>query len=726
MRKLCFLVLFVISFAIQAQIVNIPDANFKALLVNSSATTQSNQVAQGLNGQWIKVDANNDGEIQVSEASQISGILKFCQSCTVSQKIGSLQGIEYFTNLTNLQLTNHQIANIDILNSLTSLITLNLASNLIENFNLTSLNNLSSFQLNNNYVTTFNFPISENLISIGLKNNLLTDINLENYKNLESVDLRDNSLSYLILNGLKSLTSVQIANNPALTNIFFINTISDAPFPINFGLDSNVQFICVDAIDYNNALTAYSFLNSNPIVINNYCEPSFTGFGYNIVSGKIELDIDNDGCDIDDVKMSAIKLKVTNIDNTNTQITYTLDDGMYYFFLENGNYTIEPIFENNYFNLSGNLNLSLNAANPELVINDFCATFNGIHHDVEVNFLITLPQPPGFDNFYRIVFKNKGNQVENGTITLDFDDSISDLVSAIPTFSNQTTNLLLWNYSNLQPFETRIIDLVLNLNGPMETPPLNLGDQVNYLATINTLSTDENLYDNASSIKQILFNSLDPNDKTCSEGTTVGPDMIGQYVHYVIRFENTGTYPAVNVVVKDMIDLTKFDINTLIPLHSSHDFVTRINGNKVEFIFEGINLPFDDANNDGYVAFKIKTKSNLVVGNTFSNNANIYFDYNFPITTNTFTTTIAALKVTDFDFGNHFTLYPNPVKDVLNFQSKDTITINSIEIYNILGQIVLAVPNTVSTVDVSSLQSGNYFVKVNTDLGVSNTKFIKE
>ena len=202
--------------------------------------------------------------------------------------------------------------------------------------------------------------------------------------------------------------------------------------------------------------------------------------------------------------------------------------------------------------------------------------------------------------------------------------------------------------------------------------------------------------------------------------------MIGQYVHYVIRFENTGNFAAENVVIKDIIDLAKFDVSTLIPLHSSHDFVTRIASNKVEFIFEGINLPFDDANNDGYVAFKIKTKSNLVVGNTFSNDANIYFDYNFPITTNTFTTTIAALSTTDFDFGVHFTLYPNPVKDVLNLQFKDKVKINSIEIYNTLGQIVLAVPNAISSVDVSGLQSGNYFVKVNTNLGVSNTKFIKE
>ncbi|PKP14978.1 MAG: T9SS C-terminal target domain-containing protein, partial [Bacteroidetes bacterium HGW-Bacteroidetes-23] len=105
---------------------------------------------------------------------------------------------------------------------------------------------------------------------------------------------------------------------------------------------------------------------------------------------------------------------------------------------------------------------------------------------------------------------------------------------------------------------------------------------------------------------------------------------------------------------------------------------------------------------------------------------NIYFDYNFPITTNTFTTTIQILSIKDFDFGTYFTLHPNPVKDVLNLHSKNTISIHSIEIYNQLGQIVLAIPNDVSKIDVSRLRTGNYFVKVNTNLGTSNTRFIKE
>ena len=156
-------------------------------------------------------------------------------------------------------------------------------------------------------------------------------------------------------------------------------------------------------------------------------------------------------------------------------------------------------------------------------------------------------------------------------------------------------------------------------------------------------------------MNQTVVNSFDPNDKTCLEGDIVTPDLIGEYVNYVIRFENTGTYPAENIVVKDIIDLSKFDISTLIPIKASHSYGTKISdGNKVEFIFEKINLPFDNANNDGYIAFKIKTLSTLVVGDSFANEASIYFDYNFPIVTNKATSTFKSLAVEDFDFSSFF------------------------------------------------------------------------
>jgi hypothetical protein len=155
--------------------------------------------------------------------------------------------------------------------------------------------------------------------------------------------------------------------------------------------------------------------------------------------------------------------------------------------------------------------------------------------------------------------------------------------------------------------------------------------------------------------------------------------------------------------------------------------VTRINNEKVEFIFQGIYLFFDDANNDGYVAFKIKTKPDLVLGDEFTNTASIYFDYNFPIITNTTSTTVTALSNQDFDFETNFTLFPNPAKEVLNIKTKTEMDVKSVSIYNTLGQIIMTTIHTENEeINVSNLQSGSYFIKVFTDKGSSTAKFIKQ
>jgi len=268
--------------------------------------------------------------------------------------------------------------------------------------------------------------------------------------------------------------------------------------------------------------------------------------------------------------------------------------------------------------------------------------------------------------------------------------------------------------------------LKFNINSPTETPAVNGGDVLDYTATI-VGATDETPNDNTFVLNQTVVNSYDPNDKTCLEGLSISPSMVGDYVHYLIRFENTGTYPAENIVVKDDIDITKFDISTLVPLSSSHNFVTRItNTNRVEFIFENINLPFDDSNNDGYVAFKIKTKPTLVVGYTFSNTANIYFDYNFPITTNTYVTTVQTLGHQDFEFSSVFSLSPVPTKEVLTITAKESVVMTSVSIYNTVGQLVQVHTNPNESIDISGLSSGNYFIKIISDKGSSTGKFIKE
>ncbi len=828
MKKIYFLVIIVISYVTQAQIVNIPDTNFKAILLNIEAT---DNIAFDLNNNPTSVDLNDNGEIEVLEAQLISRLYLFCSNCDNSEKINNLSGIENFSNLTTLGINDQLITNINLLpvslvslgvsngflnsldvsyltnltnlscsynplnslilpysiqylecfeNNLTSLdlsnatqlIDISIGSNSVSALNLSNSNllfrctlsnmpltnitfnsnylrflylndtllssldltltqDLFQVELKNNNLSSLILPTVNNLTELYIQNNELNTIDLFNLQSLKVFHCQNNYFSLLDLSNSPELRNLKCSNNPNLTYLNIKNSSNDIFSGYNtlFDVENNfnLKYICVDnQIEEDNVNfflnLVYNIQNCN---VGTYC--SFTpGGSFYTIEGNTKLDSNSNGCDISDIDFQNLNFSIT--DGTNSGAFISNTSGNYSVPVQAGNHTITPVLENpTYFNISPTSFVADFPTQTSPLNQDFCVTSNGVHHDVEVTIIPTNPARPGFDAHYKIIYKNKGNQIENGSVSFTYyEDTVLDLVSTNPVFNSQISNTLVWNYTNLQPFETRTIEVVFNVNSPTETPAVNIGDQLNYTATITPMITDEYQFDNSSTLKQIVVGSYDPNDKTCIEGTTVGPDMIGQYVHYVIRFENTGTYAAENVVVKDMIDLAKFDVNTLIPLHSSHDFVTRIAGNKVEFIFEGINLPFDDANNDGYIAFKIKTKPNLVVGDTFSNNASIYFDYNFPIITNTYTTTIAALSTTDFDFGTHFTLYPNPVKEVLNFQSKDNTTINSIEIYNAVGQIVLAVPNAISTVDISSLQSGNYFVKVNTDLGVSNTKFIKE
>ena len=452
------------------------------------------------------------------------------------------------------------------------------------------------------------------------------------------------------------------------------------------------------------------------------------GEDYNFVQGNIKLENNNNGCDAMDIDASNLKFAISNgtiVDNLISNVS-----GSYKIAVKQGNFTVNPLPENpTFFNISPS---SLNVSFPTQtspINQDFCITTNGTHPDLEVILLPINVARPGFNSQYKLVYKNKGNQVQSGSINLSFNDLVMDLTIAIPSVTAQTFNLLSWNFSNLNPFETREINITLNLNTPTEIPSLNGGDILSYTATITSLQTDEIPNDNTFSLNQIVVNSYDPNDKTCLQGTSITPNKVGEFVHYLIRFENSGTYNAQNITINDFIDINKFDISTLVPISGSSPFTTKISsGNKVDFVFENINLPFDDANNDGYVAFKIKTKSTLVSGDNFTNGASIYFDYNYPIVTNTYTTTITTLSTQDFNFGTYFSLYPNPVVDVLNINKKADIDISSINIYNSLGQLVVTIANAnyIDKIDVSNIPLVNYFVKINSNIGTSNTRFIKK
>jgi len=559
-------------------------------------------------------------------------------------------------------------------------------------------------------------------------------MDLSNLSNLTYLFCSNNLFTSLNLNN-NPLIVLQ-CNNEAGTGVYletlFIKNgavlgFTYPPQPPASFLPTTLKYICVDnSVEEANIDMFYNINNYSDYEANTYCN-FVPGGDYYTIQGQVKFDLDNDNCDTIDPFYPNLRFSINN--GSDESLFISNNSGFYSFSVLEGIYTITPQLENpDFFSVYPNSITVDFSVDPNPLIQDFCVIVTP-HNDLEINLLPLNQARPGFDSDYKLIYKNKGNTILSGTINLDYLSDFMNLDSSNPLVNTQTTNTLTWNYSNIQPLETREILFTMNLNTPTETPPLNGGDELGFIATINPVTGDETPEDNTISIEQLVVNSYDPNDKTCLEGETITPELVGEFVHYLIRFENTGTANAINVVVKDEIDLSKFDISTLFITDTSHEMITRINDNNVvEFIFENINLPFDDANNDGYIAFKIKTLDTLIEGDTFDNDAEIYFDFNFPIITNNYVTAVEEpLSIEEFGLIN-LEAFPNPTKNLLNI--KVTEAIKSVLIYDISGRVI----NSISvignrneiTVNTSKLNSGVYFVKITTEAGEGVRKIIKE
>ncbi len=746
----CIFLLFAVNAS--AQIVTIPDAAFKAKLLEADNTIH---IAQDAAGQNIRIDLNQDGEIQASEA-----LLVYSLSVD-NAGIQSLTGIESFTNLRQLYCSSNllvsldisQNADLEILNcSHNQLVQLDVSNqpdlhyldcsyNLVTSLDVSSNLSLSTLICHVNQLATLDVVNNVNLVSLTCRNNLLTELELGNHPYLNGLSCDTNQLTSLYLDGCDSLyslnctsnqlESIDAGNNPLLgilsssgnDPLTFLNIKNGNTnyFPALYLNNPNLQFICAEPVFLGEIQQIVNSMELTNCHVGIYCNFTPGGTFYSI-QGTARMDVNEDGCDVADIDYPNLNLSIS--DGTVSGTFIASQSGSYSVPVQEGQYTLVPHTENpGYFNVSPSVVTIDFPADASPFVQDFCITPNGNHSDVEIVFSPIISARPGFEASYRLLYRNKGNQVEDGTVSLAFDETVLEFISATESIDNQSGNIFSWNYTGLNPFESRNIDVVFNVNGPMDVPAIEIDDILNFNAVISTGNTDETPDDNVFELNQVVVGAYDPNDKTCLQGEIVGPDRVGAYVHYLIRFENTGNYPAEHIVVKDEIDEAKFDITSLIPLDGSHSFYTKINGNQVEFIFENIQLDFNDDANDGYVLFKIKTKSSLAVGQSFSNYADIYFDYNFPVTTNTYVTHIQVLGLEEPGFESGLLLYPNPAVDYLTIRSQNDALIRSVEVHSVSGQQILTSEQPV--IETSSLEKGAYIVKVITDKGIGSSMFVK-
>ena len=741
------------------QIVSIPDNNFKSALLNHSPI----------------IDTNGDSEIQVSEAESYTGILD------VSYKgISNLEGIEAFIDIIELNANLNNLTELDITQNI-SLEILKFIHNdltdidLSNNVNLKEIwcnfNEFTTLDVSNNidlefisapYMNTFNhIDISNNvnLESVFFGETQLSSLNVSNNPNLgliqiincpiSSLDVSQNPLIHRLLLDGSQIQNIDVSNNPNLqyfhvnetpittidfsqnpniwsfdandcSNLQFINARNGQNLSMNTFTainTPNLDYICVDDIAY----AAINFDYPVNTVLTVDCENP-TG-DYNLIRGRLSFDFDNNGCDPNDEPVPYNMISSTN--GADTYASFANDNGEYAIVVDAGVYNTEVIEYLSLFDVSPASATHEFTDYGNTVFQDFCFTANQSVSDVWLYMCVLEQSRPGYETPYLINVYNSGSTLSNGTIEFQFDDSKQSFVSASVEPVSQTSNTLVFSYVDLVPL--RRTQILINML-TFQPPVVNGGELLNFTVTCAPDVVDQNPNDNTIVRSQTVVNSYDPNDKLVAQGEEVHIDDIDEYFIYTIRFQNTGTASAINVRLTD--DLSdKLDWNTMTPIESSHNYNAQLtNENHLEVFFDDIYLPAqqdDDEGSNGYFIFKVKPKTDVQIGDVISGNADIFFDFNPPITTNTVNTEIVeSLSVDEFDF-NEVKLYPNPTKDILELTSNQVI--DRLIIADINGRQLNSIElfTTDYSLNVSSLSNGIYFLEIQSGDSKSVQKFIK-
>jgi hypothetical protein len=777
----------------QDTIVYIPDAIFKTKLLQANS---SNLMAEDSLGNNIKIDINNDSNIQQSEANRV------CKLFMPNSGVNSLVGISAFVNLKELVCSENNLTSLDIsknlnleilecsinrlgnidvsknlklkelfceytqINSLdlsnnsdlrvlhckeNSLFTLDVSKNLnlksldcrltlINNLDISKNTALESLNCSNNVLDTLDVSKNLNLKVLQCSNCKLSTLDISknlnlvvlicDYNELENLDVTNNfNLLVLYCNNNYLSSTLDLSNNFNLEMLNCSNNlilkmlylkegrIHGEGVEYNFSSCNNIKYICTDEEEIITLRNLSDSYGNTYVKINSFCSTTSGGTFYTMKTNT-RFDANNNGCTSQDDVFPRLKYNITS--STDSGFAVADARGNLSLDLKPDVYTIKPLFTHNYYKVvpaQATVILPQDSFSTQ-----FCITPAGTFNDVSIQIIPTFPARPGFsDATYQIIYSNNGTTTVSGTIRFTFQDSFQDFVSSTIVPASNASGVVTYSYSNLKPFESRSITVKLRTNAPTDNPAVNGGHvlQLQAIATMNTTS-NANTSDDTSIIRQTVVNSYDPNDKRCLEGNIVTPDLVGDFVNYLIRFENEGTANAVNIVVTDRIDTTKFDITSLEVTASSHSNRTLITeGNKLQFIFDNINLPFTEPLKHGFIAFQIKTKNNLVIGDSLKNYADIFFDYNLPITTN-----IAGSRIDTFgsigvvtsiksntNKEGELSIYPNPSNGnfKINFESIGNFPIN-IKLIDLNGRIIKSIEDehqNQTSIDISESQLSN-------------------
>lgn len=245
---------------VNAQNVNIPDANFKAFLLGESS-----------------INTNNDTEIQVAEANNYTGMIQ-CESLGIMD----LTGIEEFTSLSILRCGGNSLTSLDLTSNTNLQGTFRCDNNNITSLILPSGSGITEIYCGNNNIglidisvvpniTLFhavgnNFPsldVSSNtaLVTLNFGNAPLTTIDLTGIVNLDYIACQGSGLTSLDISMCPLVSGMYAPNMVDLTemNLANGNNMSFAPGSLSATGCTNLSCVTVDNVSFSNSVWQPAF-----------------------------------------------------------------------------------------------------------------------------------------------------------------------------------------------------------------------------------------------------------------------------------------------------------------------------------------------------------------------------------------------------------------------------------------------------------------------------------
>jgi uncharacterized repeat protein (TIGR01451 family) len=416
--------------------------------------------------------------------------------------------------------------------------------------------------------------------------------------------------------------------------------------------------------------------------------------------------------------------------------TFTDMSGYYSFIVPSGSYTLTETLPSGYA-LSTcqpyNIPLTVTASAGCSVIKNFSDTLIPVtpYHDLYISSWDFTRPVKGYPYTQITVIANNGTDTETTIIAkYKTNGTIYAPTSIVPSgyYTGSGLEYTATGLPALVPEATQsyLMSYLIPASVPAGTI-LVFNDTVASSAPISNWIHDSTPWNNVDYFNPWVHSSFDPNFKEVKpEGT--GPlgyiSVNDSVLQYMIHFQNTGTFMAQNIVVKDTLD-PNLDWQTLKPVFMDHKGRVDVNPNTgaITFTFNNIDLP--DANSEpitsnAVIIYTIKQKKGLSIGTQIKNRASIYFDFNVPVQTQSTLNTIwfpAQVNEINQDINSSFTLYPNPAN------SSFTTMINNLEscevalsITDISGRLLITKKMNLEkgvqqvVTDVNGFTSGVYLV----------------